>query len=90
MDGELFKHMLNFTIDSTEDAKEYKLRNNGRKIVTPTFQVYNLLGTASINSHEITETGKYQFPDIRFPHGETVITLTGLIAVSIRFREGVL
>ena len=76
--------------NSTEDAKEYKLRNNGRKIVTPTFQVYNLLGTASINSHEITETGKYQFPDIRFPHGETVITLTGLIAVSIRFREGVL
>ena len=76
--------------NNTEDTREYKIRNNGRKIVTPTFYVYNLLGTASINSHEISTTGRYQFPDIRFLHGETVITLTGQIAVSIRFREGVL
>lgn len=76
--------------NNSGNAHDFKLRNNGRKIVIPAFQVYNIMGTAAINGHEITSAGKYQYPDIRFPHGENILTMTGQIAVVIRFREGVL
>ena len=79
-----------YLIHQTDGTKTYTVQSNGRKTVIPMFRVFNVVETASINNHEITSTGEYQFPDIKISHGTNEITLTGKIAVYLSYREGVL
>lgn len=76
--------------NASGEEKTFQIRNNGRKTVIPEFYVFNRIGTAYINNHEITSNGAYQFPDITLRGGDTELKLTGQIAVKVSFREGVL
>ena len=78
----------------TADAGENALtvHNSGRKTVIPEFQVILIFPGDSlrIGSHEITDTGYFQFPDITFSPGDNALTVTGRASFFVRFTEGVL
>lgn len=80
-----------FETESTESA-ELTVYNAGRKTVIPEFNVRVILpgDTLYIGTHAVTATGKYQFPDITFAHGDNAFTVAGRAGFFVGFTEGVL
>lgn len=78
-----------FIIENTAGPQNTTVRNQGRRAVCPFFTVSNSCNiTVGTVTHEITDAGTYQYDDIIFSHGNTVVRHSGNGTLQIRFREG--
>lgn len=77
-------------IYTEEGEHSYDIRMTDRRPVSPVFHVVNVYESLMIGTHEITEPGLYQFHDIVFRHGVNAVTISGLAAIRVKYREGVL
>lgn len=78
-------------LQNTESPQIVTLRNLGRRTVCP---IWNATDACSVTidgiTHEIEETGTYQFDDIILKSGETEVQHRGSGTLTVRFREGYL
>ena len=83
------KQETDYVLTNTSAIQTASIRNQGRRTVCPVFSVTAPCVIICGNiTHEIDAAGSFQFDDIVFPHGNTVISYSGSGALRITFREG--
>ena len=87
------KTEVRLSLMAITDACRVMLYNDGRRVLIPEIKVSGYGASVKLTCNGSTWTltpGTYRLPELRLPHGNTILTYQGVGTVDITYREAVL